>query len=137
MPTISWSDKFSIGVEMIDEQHKNLFRLVNDLNSNITGGSSKQALSSALDALIDYTKYHFKEEEDYMFNVEYPRLEQHKIAHDNLTQQVLDFEQALSEGKGDVSKFLEFLYDWLTKHIMDQDKKIGKYMDIKLLKPIL
>ena len=137
MPLISWSDKFSIGVEMIDEQHKTLFNLVNDLHSHINDGSARQALSNALDALIEYTQYHFTAEEDYMFNTEYPRFEQHKAFHDNLTKQVLEFKQEFSEGKGDTGKFLEFLYQWLSNHIMEQDKKIGKFMDVRILRPIM
>lgn len=137
MTIIPWSDKFSIGVEQIDEQHKSLFDLINNLHSNIANGTSREALSAALDALIDYTRYHFREEEDYMFNVSYPRFEQHKQAHDNLTRQVLDFKLEFSAGRGDAEKFIEFLFEWLTKHIMDQDKKIGKYMDMAILRPIM
>lgn len=137
MQIITWSDKFSIDVEMIDEQHRNLFNLVNKLHEHIDDGSSNQALSDALDALIDYTQYHFSAEEDYMFNTAYPRFEQHKAMHDTLTSQVLVFKKEFLEGRGDARKFLEFLYHWLTKHIMDEDKKIGKYMNIKILRPIM
>ncbi len=137
MISISWSDKFSIGVEIIDEQHKKLFQLINELNSNITGNSSKQILSSSLDALISYTEYHFREEEDYMFNVSYPRFEQHKAVHDNLKEQVINFKRKIQEGEDDPKQFLDFLYDWLTKHIMEQDKKIGKFMDLAVLRPIM
>ena len=137
MTFISWSEKFSIGVGIIDEQHKNLFQLVNDMHNFIKSGSAKEKISTALDALINYTEYHFKEEEDYMFNVSYPRFEQHKAAHDNLKEQVFNFKKEFQEGKADPDKFLDFLYDWLTRHIMDQDKKIGKFMDLIILRPIM
>jgi hemerythrin len=137
MISISWSDKFSIGVEMIDEQHKQLFNLINELNSNISGNSSKQIIASSLDALISYTGYHFREEEDYMFNVSYPRFEQHKVLHENLKEQVINFKKEFQEGGDDPERFLDFLYDWLTKHIMEQDKKIGKFMDLAVLRPIM
>ena len=137
MPLISWSDKFAIGLEMIDEQHRMLFKLVNDLHAHINDSAGQQALSDALGALIDYTTYHFREEEDYMFNIEYPKFGQHKLLHDTLTQQVLDFQQGFSEGKGNAAEFLEFLYKWLTIHIMEHDKKIGKFMNMKILRPIM
>ncbi len=137
MSIISWSDKFSIGVEKIDEQHKALFSLINNLHSVITGVHPKQSISSSINDLISYTEYHFKEEEDYMFNTDYPKFEQHKKVHDELREQVVNFKLEFDEGRGDAGKFVEFLYDWLTRHIMDQDKKIGKYMDMIILRPIM
>jgi len=137
MPLLSWSDKFAIGLPLIDEQHRRLFDLTNNLYDCVQTDSSKGAVSDAIAALIDYTQYHFKAEEDYMFNVEYTRFEQHKLAHDNLTQQALDFKAKFQKEEGDTGEFIKFLFDWLTKHIMDQDKKIGKFMEMKLLKPIL
>lgn len=136
MPFISWSDKFSIGVKQIDDQHRKLFELVNNVYEHAHSDSAKDLINSSLNELIDYTDYHFKEEEAFMVSNEYIRYEQHKMAHDNLRLQVVDFKSAISQGKGDTKAFLKFLFDWLTKHIMDQDKKIGKYMEQRTLKPI-
>lgn len=122
---------------MIDEQHKKLFLLVNDLHNYINNGTDKDKIASALSSLIDYTGYHFQEEEDYMFNVSYPRFEQHKALHDNLKEQVQNFKLEFAEGRANTEEFLDFLYQWLTKHIMEQDKKIGKFMELAVLRPIM
>ena len=125
MTLISWSDKFSIGVGMIDEQHKNLFRLVNDMHDYINSGSAKDKISSALDALINYTEYHFKEEEDYMFNVEYTRFEQHKIAHDNLTVWYLIFSMIFQRAKVTPKSLSSFYTNGLQNILWIRIKRSG------------
>lgn len=136
MPFISWSDKFSIGVQQIDSQHKRLFDLVNSVYEHAHSDSAKDVITKSLNELIDYTEYHFSEEESFMLKQEYIRFDQHKLAHDNLREQVSEFKSAFAQGRGDITGFVKFLFEWLTKHIMDQDKKIGKYMEQKTLKPI-
>ena len=134
MPFLSWSDKFSIDIEIVDEQHKMLFSLINTLYDLVKARSAGSSLSGALDALIDYTRYHFKEEEALMEKIEYVRFPQHKNEHDRLTGLAADFKNKMMEGNGNPDEFLDFLYNWLTKHIMEQDKKIGKFIEQKTLK---
>ncbi|HOP62522.1 MAG TPA: bacteriohemerythrin [Spirochaetota bacterium] len=136
MPFLSWSEKFSIGVNQIDDQHRQLFELINNMYDKIKTDAEHSTPIEALDALLDYTNYHFKEEESFMVKNDYVQYEQHKRVHDNLTKQVIEYKNKFSQGKGDTGEFVRFLFDWLTRHIMDQDKKIGKFMERKLLKPI-
>jgi len=135
MPLLSWSNKFSIDVEMVDDQHRKLFNLINTMYDLLRANSAGKALSDALDALIDYTKYHFKAEEELMLQIEYVRYSRHKLAHENLTRQAVDFKGEMTDGKGNADEFLNFLYNWLTKHIMEEDKKIGKFIAQGALKP--
>jgi hemerythrin len=137
MILIAWNDKFAINVEQVDEQHRTLFELTRALYDMVKAESAeKQALEGALDALVDYTVYHFKSEEALMREFDYPRYEHHKQEHDTLTAQALDFRTRLLGGKPvNTEEFLNFLFNWLTRHIMDQDKKIGSFIELQKLKP--
>ncbi|TAL39927.1 MAG: bacteriohemerythrin [Spirochaetes bacterium] len=136
MIVIVWNDKFAINVEQVDEQHRTLFELTRALYDIVkTESAEKQTIEGALDALVDYTAYHFKSEEALMREIDYPRYESHKLEHDTLTAQALDFRTQLLDGKPvDTEEFLNFLFNWLTKHIMDKDKKIGAYIELQDLK---
>ena len=131
MLSIKWTDKFSIGVAEVDAQHQKLFGLIEKLNESVKTSNEVRYLVNYLDELIDYTKYHFQSEEKIMAEKDYPKYKMHKLEHEKLTQQAADFRNSVSEGKNiETDKFIEFLFIWLTKHIMDQDKKIGTFLQI-------
>ena len=137
MPLLSWSDKFSINVESIDTQHRRLFELANEMYDMANTNSEKQALVRALNDLLDYTVYHFQSEERLMQEQNYPRYAAHRQVHEALTRQALDFKAKVDNGESVSARdFLKFLFDWLAKHIMDQDKKIGTYIDMNKIKPL-
>ena len=63
MPLIAWDQGFSVGVGSIDEQHKKLIGLLNDLHDAMRFGKGRDVLGKVLAELIDYTAYHFRTEE--------------------------------------------------------------------------
>ncbi len=136
MPFIQWSDKFAIGVEQVDAQHKRLFELAGALYILAHGEDSGPALGDSLNELVEYTRYHFQSEEALMLEYGYHRLDAHKLEHDALARQALDFRTRFARGEAvSVDEFLGFVYAWLTRHIMDQDKKVGAYIELERLKP--
>ncbi|HNX23379.1 MAG TPA: bacteriohemerythrin [Spirochaetota bacterium] len=123
MEYIKWTDNLSVGVNILDDEHKRLFELVNNLNQLIIVGDKSAALEKALTGLIDYTKYHFTNEESMMKKHGYPAFEKHKTEHDKLTATVTDFHTRLKEGKVNFSlELIKFLQDWLVNHIQGTDK---------------
>jgi len=135
MAFISWSDSFLIDVDIIDDQHRRLFNLAGDVYSLSNSNPDRTALAMSLDELLDYTKYHFAHEEELMRDEDYPRYEAHKLLHEKLTAQTVAFRARFSNGEPvDIGEFLGFLYTWLTQHIMDHDKKIGTFLQMKKLK---
>jgi hemerythrin len=136
VPLIPWNNKFTIEIDVIDDQHKNLFTIINSVYDMVRAGDGEAAVLDAVDKLIDYTKYHFEREEQLMKDIDYPRYEIHKVEHDNLTDKVIEFRESISAGeKVDPNSFISFLFEWLTKHIMDRDKKIGAYIQLKKMEP--
>jgi len=129
MPLISWDDKFSVGYGLIDEQHRKLFELTNSLHDAIMVRAAASALGRSLKELLDYTVYHFSAEEDLMQRNGYPQYAEHKALHDALTGQAIDFKTQMEEGKAVSSlAFMQFLRDWLTRHIMEVDTALGGFL---------
>ncbi|HNR89429.1 MAG TPA: bacteriohemerythrin [Spirochaetota bacterium] len=122
MDYIQWSDNLSVGVQVFDEEHKNLVGFVNRLNNALTIGSAKKTMEEILSSLIRYTIIHFKHEEDYMALHGYPALEKHRAEHEALKAQVADFHERFVAGKTTFSlELMTFLRDWLTNHILGSD----------------
>lgn len=128
---IEWSDKLSVGVERIDNEHKRLVTLLNELHRALQAGTGQGALGGVLDGLYQYTCYHFAHEEEMFLSSGYPGYEKHRLQHRGLTTKVLeiyeDFQKGTSEGLPE--QVIEFLKNWLSKHIMGADREFGAYLN--------
>jgi hemerythrin len=122
MALISWSDTMSVGVAKLDSEHRKLIDLINQLHGHMLEGKSNEVMGKVLDSLIDYTKTHFATEAALFRAHKYPQTSEHLQEHDALTKKVLDLQAELKAGKALIgAPVLNFLRDWLTKHIMKQD----------------
>ncbi len=122
-PLVEWNDKLSVGIEEIDEQHKVLVKLVNDLYGAIIKKTDDEVVDDILAELIQYTIVHFAVEESLMRIFDYPQYEEHKKHHQVLASQVLDIQRKVKTREEVVSMdILNFLRGWLTNHIMIEDK---------------
>jgi len=128
-PIMRWSNSLSVGLESIDSQHKVLIDLINSLFLAMNSGNGKQAVSSALGKLIEYTGSHFAFEEDLFDKYGYAEKGAHKEIHKKLVAQVVDFQTQFDSGETDISlELMEFLKDWLIKHIKGTDKKYSSFL---------
>jgi hemerythrin len=128
-----WKDSYSVHVQSIDGQHQNLFRMAGELHRAMSAGDSKLVLAKLLDKLVDYTAVHFAHEERLMQSAKYPDFAAHKAAHDELTRQVLKFQEDFKAGRIAIGiSLLQFLKSWLEKHIQETDKKYTPYLQAKV-----
>jgi hemerythrin len=135
---IEWSNALSVGVKEIDDQHKRLIEMLNELNNAIHGGWGKEARKDVIDRLIEYTRVHFATEESLMTLSGYPDTEAHKKQHENLIVVVKDYvkkyEQDPNASNYDLLFYaasydlLFFLRRWLIEHIIKNDKALGNYL---------
>lgn len=126
---IEWSDTLSVGVKEIDDQHKGLINMINELNKAIQGGWGKEARKTVIDKLVEYTRVHFTTEESVMGISGYPDVEAHKKQHENLIAKVSDYIKKYEQDPNTSSyDLLYFLKGWLTEHIIKSDKKLGDYL---------
>ena len=84
-----WTEDLSVNVAEIDDQHKNLFKIIGDLSTAIQQGKNKEDLQKILEALTEYTVNHFTLEEDYFEQFDYPQKDSHKQAHDEFVLKVI------------------------------------------------
>jgi hemerythrin len=119
-----WSPKYSVGVSSVDAQHQNLFAISRELHAAMVAGQGKASLARILDRLVSYTVVHFAHEERLMRLYDYPDLPAHKAQHDALTRQVTKFQEDFNAGRVAMTvQLLQFLKDWLQKHIQGADQK--------------
>lgn len=142
MPFIEWKDAYNIGVERLDEDHRHLVDLVNELHAGITrnrdcGGfegvvDELQTLLHVLDELIDYAIEHFALEEECMLKHAYPGYAQMKQAHRRLMNMVQDLRRGFDEGQAVSSqKTLESVRVWLETHVLGLDMQFGEFVNKK------
>jgi hemerythrin len=119
----TWQDKFDIGIEDVDHDHRILADLISQLHDAFASGKGDGAVGPVLAILADYTDYHFKREEALMLRHGYPETEAHKAEHDSLKSKVLDIRRRFEAGEGTAigNELLAFLHFWLYFHILDVD----------------
>jgi hemerythrin len=124
-----WKNEFSVGIPSIDAQHMKLFAIADELNEAMRTGQAKAALSKILARLVQYTTSHFASEEGMMKLHGYPDFAAHKLVHEALTKQVVDFQGEFEAGNAFISiELLTFLKDWLEKHIQGTDIRYSQLM---------
>lgn len=132
MSYISWDDKFFTGIRLIDDQHKTLVQLINNLHDAMMIGKGKQAVSKVIQELVDYTVSHFSTEEKFMIKYSYPWMLPHRSEHKKFVDKVSEFQKGYNEGKMSLSiEIMNFLKDWLVNHIQSTDKKLGPFLNEK------
>lgn len=125
---IRWGPELSVGIEEIDNQHRVLVNLLNDLNAATLAHHGAQEAPQILEKLIDYTRIHFAVEESLMRLFDYPDYESHKDSHDKLVEEVLRLRhRVVVERKPITFELLHFLKKWLTIHIMESDAHYTPY----------
>jgi hemerythrin len=132
MALFAWSEKYSVNIREIDEQHKKMIGMVGQLHEAMRQGKGKQVLDETLRNLIQYTKTHFGAEELLMKAHGYPEYESHKAKHDSMTRKVAGIHKEYQNGKTTLTvEVMTFLENWVDKHIMGTDKQYAPFLNGK------
>jgi hemerythrin len=134
MALIVWNDSYSVKVKEMDDQHKKLIDMINQLHDAMKVGKGKEVIGNVLTALTDYTRKHFTLEENLMKIHGYPGYADQKKAHDSMVTQVMDIQRKFSEGNVLSQQVMTFLKEWLIHHIQGMDQKYGSYFNGKGVK---
>ena|GEM_PF-473679 len=130
-----WKDRYLVGIELIDNQHKELFKAMQILHlaiDNLTDINFKARCIDAIIYLKDYVVKHFHDEEQYMLSVNYMNFMHHKRMHTRLNTDLLMLESQLVESDFSIpvmQKFFGFIITWLTYHVAGEDQKIPKSIE--------
>ena len=123
MAYIEFERHLSVGNPAMDEQHREIFQLLNDLVDADEYGFSREKIQDTLGRIKRYTKFHFVSEERFMESIEYSGINEHTSLHRECTSEILDLENRYRSGEDvPVSEILDYLRDWFLNHIEETDK---------------
>lgn len=132
MPVIRWDNTFSVGIAEIDEQHKRLVDMTNELYDAMRQKQGKKVLSQILDKMTEYAVMHFATEEKYFVRFFYPETDQHRKEHMEFKKKIKELRTRFDADEiGITGEVIDFLSTWLKTHIKGSDKKYGPFLNEK------
>ncbi|MDO9068334.1 MAG: hemerythrin family protein [Deltaproteobacteria bacterium] len=121
---LEWKDEYCIGDAVIDEEHRNLFILANEIFQIRNPEEALDKIRPLLYKLYDYMKYHFDHEEAFMAQIKFQGIVFHKIRH----SEIIDEMNAIMKSSHQIStlseKLTEMMVKWVLKHILEEDFKM-------------
>ena len=131
---ITWRPDFATGVAIIDDQHRVLINMLNEANTKLTDRSPIADFSKIVQGLLSYAGYHFQTEDGLMNQHGYDAAcaedaAQHHAQHKAFAEKVLAVQTSLTAGQRiPKADLVEFLTQWLADHILNTDRKLGKFI---------
>lgn len=124
-----WDSSLQLGISLLDDQHKQLVNMINDLHRAMKLRQTMAVTGGILERLVSYTVMHFGDEEKLFQKHGYPDGDQHKKVHQDLVAKVMEFKTKVERGDGTISmELMDFLKDWLVGHIKGTDKKYVPFL---------
>ncbi|EAT16349.1 bacteriohemerythrin [Desulfuromonas acetoxidans] len=132
MAFIEWNQNFAVNVDQFDDHHRHLIDLLNKTHDQITRRLEKEKLGLVLVELIEYAKYHFRAEEVWMKNLDYPKLKQHCAEHHYFINRVQEMCEDYNSGNTALAQeLLSFMKNWLSSHILGTDREYSRFIEAK------
>jgi hemerythrin len=128
---MEWTQDLSVGVDLIDEQHKELIRRMNALFESMDANRAKAEVLKVLEFLEKYVVTHFTDEENLQKRVQYPKYTVHRQMHQDFIKTIKEQKKEIENGGFTVmtkSLMGATLVTWLVSHISKEDKDIGRHV---------
>ena len=140
MGKIVWDESFSINNDRIDRQHKRWVEIYNDLYDRILNDPPELSDTISMNSLTSMQNnflHHFKSEEKYMLEINYPELPEHIIIHNKFNKKIADINDRIIRGTDHINEeLLIMIKEWLISHILVEDKKICQFVEERTNKRI-
>ena len=126
-----WTTDHSVNVKILDDDHKKVFAMINELDETIMAGHSKEVLEAVLGRLMEYTMVHLAREEEFFAHTGYAEAIAHKKEHSRMIKRVQDIQGRFKDGSVAMLslELRSFLQDWWITHIQRSDKLYGPYLN--------
>lgn len=132
MACFEWSDRFSVKIKEIDEQHKQLVDMINRLHDAMVAHKGRQVQQEIVGEMAAYAVFHFETEEKYMRRFSYPEYEGHRQEHGKFAEEVAELKSRVDKGLLVLSlEIMTVLRDWLQNHILGTDMKYSGFFNGK------
>ncbi len=117
------------GNALIDSEHRELFRIINNLQDACAKGQGRSQVESTAKFLVDYVKKHFRHEENLQKSVGYPGYQVHSKFHENYIAQIEAGAKGILASNADIASLAELnkLIGILVAHIRTEDRKLAAY----------
>jgi hemerythrin len=126
---LEWNEEFSVEVEELDDHHRELIRLINELHEILDCQAESQKVSEVISKLFDYANYHFGAEEALFSATIYPFAQEHREKHLEFREHLAELRDMIEAEIGSArSNLLSYLHSWWTNHIMEEDKEYSPYL---------
>ena len=128
--SVVWDDSYSVGFDPIDEQHKELVKMTNEMFQACEQGvlAADMAFLQIIQKALDYAETHFADEEGYLYDANYPHLDEQKDQHEAFVAEVQKSIEEFEAGNIEPVYLARFLKKWLLNHIAVFDKKYAPYL---------
>jgi hemerythrin-like metal-binding protein len=124
MSFFTWQAKYETGIESIDNDHRKLVAMIDQLFNAMSKGEAKEVIEDIVNGLTEYSLVHFTREEVFMKSINFASFEKHKKVHDSFIEKVKVFKQKLEDGQQNITvEVVGFLRDWLINHIQYTDRE--------------
>ncbi len=130
---IDWNPTYCLGLKEIDDQHKVLVDIINQLWAEVVNGEKGVRVLATIAELEQYTVTHFQAEENFMRTNAYSDFSAHKQRHDAFVARIRQERQAVEGGKSVSLDLINFLKDWLLNHILVEDRSYATEFQPKKL----
>lgn len=123
---ITWSPSYSVGIKIIDDQHKALFKLVNEMYNHIAGDVESERIyfKNTIQRTIEHIRVNFATEEKILLVTKFPNFLEHKSAHESFILTLIGNMKDVEAGKKiNFTAFTHFLRDWILTHIAIMDRQ--------------
>ncbi len=125
-----WDDDLSVGIAEMDEDHKHMLNLINNLRASVLCNTGEAFERQNLDDLVQYTRDHLKREEELLRKHDFPNYEGHKAQHDQMISYVNTYVRRYQEqGRKVLPEIADYLTLWLTDHIQVTDKQYSEFLN--------
>ena len=130
---VEWHERYEVGVESIDNAHKEIFRVIGRLQKMVRmGGNTKWTAAEAVKYLRTYVVKHFEDEEAFMRSLNFREYDAHKAIHDGMRDKLVPRLYSRMENEKyseeSIEQFLSICEKWLSKHIIGHDREFLKYL---------
>lgn len=126
---VCWTERYAIGIDEIDEQHKEIFDMLNQMHDALGKKDASDDVVQVVIRLAMYVKKHFATEETIMSRIAYTNIEHHQARHRELTHEVQSLLLKMKRGETpSVRSVVALLKGWLLEHIEHEDQKIGAFV---------
>jgi len=128
--SVVWDDSFSVGFKPIDDQHKTLVDMINELFQACKTGvvEADMAFLQIIKKALDYAETHFADEEEYLSQANYPHLDEQKEQHEVFVEEVQKTIEEFEAGNIEPVYLARYLKNWLLNHIAVYDKRYSSYL---------